>query len=203
MPRTPKENERIRSVTREQILTTAIALFCQKGYYSTSIEDVAKQAGISKGLVYHYFQGKEELLAALVDIRINDIVEVMNAAAAKETPTEQICHIVEGALDDVRRKPEIFRFYLNLFTQPPLDPAIAKYSQKLMDEQARQFQVQTEMFRKLGVGNSVTRSLYFSATLQGIMLMFSTYPETFPLEMVKTQVIEEFCQEAKGAMRFC
>jgi AcrR family transcriptional regulator len=43
MPRTPKENERIRSATREQILTTAIALFSQKGYYSTSIEDVAKQ----------------------------------------------------------------------------------------------------------------------------------------------------------------
>ncbi|MBE9211510.1 TetR/AcrR family transcriptional regulator [Plectonema cf. radiosum LEGE 06105] len=202
MPRTPKENERIRSATREQILTTAIALFCQKGYYSTSIEDVAKNAGISKGLVYHYFKSKEEILAALVDIRINDIVEVMNAAAAKETPTEQIRHIIEGALDDVRRKPEIFRFYLNLFTQPRLDPAIAKYSQKLMDEQARQFQVQTEMFRKLGVGNLVTRSrsdscgvsLYFSATLQGIMLMFSTYPETFPLDMVKAQVIAEFCQ---------
>jgi AcrR family transcriptional regulator len=197
MPRTPKENERIRSATREQILTTAIALFSQKGYYSTSIEDVAKHAEISKGLIYHYFKSKEEILTALVDIRINDIVEVMNAAAAQENPAEQIRHIIEGALDDVRRKPEIFRFYLNLFTQPLLDPAIAKSSQKLMDEQARQFQVQTEMFRKLGAVNPLVRSLYFSATLQGIMLMFSTYPESFPLEMVKAQAIAEFCDEGK------
>jgi hypothetical protein len=94
----------------------------------------------------------------------------------------------------VHRKPEIFRFYLNLFTQPLLDPAIAKYSQKLMDEQARQFQVQTEMFRKLGVVNALVRSLYFSSTLQGIMLMFSTYPETFPLDMVKAEAIAEFCE---------
>lgn len=194
MPRTAKENERIRSATREQILIAAIALFCQKGYYSTSIEDVAKGAGISKGLVYHYFKGKEELLSALVDIRINDIVVVMNAAAAKETPVQQIQHIVEGALDDVRRKPEIFLFYLNLFTQPRLEPAIAKYSQKLMDEQARQFTVQTEMFRKLGATNPQQRSLYFSATLQGIMLMFSTYPETFPLDKLQAQVIAEFCE---------
>lgn len=63
----------------------------------------------------------------------------------------------------------------------------------LMDEQARQFEVQTEMFKKLGVKSLRQRSLYFSSTLQGIMLMFSTYPENFPLEEVKAQVIQEFC----------
>jgi hypothetical protein len=53
----------------------------------------------------------------------------------------------------VQQKPEVFRFYLNLFTQPKLDLVVAKYSQKLMDEQANQFKVQTEMFEKLGVEN--------------------------------------------------
>ncbi|GAA6616893.1 TetR/AcrR family transcriptional regulator [Scytonema sp. NUACC26] len=194
MPRTPAENDRIRRATTEQILKAAMSLFCEKGYYSTSIEDVAKQAQISKGLLYHYFKGKEDLLSAIVDMRINDVLEVMNAAAAKPTPTEQIRHIAEGALEDVRRKPEVFRFYLNLFTQPKFDPIVAKYSQKLMDEQARQFEVQTEMFTKLGVENPRERSLYFSSTLQGIMLMFSTYPQTFPLDRVKAQMIAEFCQ---------
>jgi AcrR family transcriptional regulator len=193
MPRTPEENERIRRATIEHILETALILFCSKGYYSTSIEDVAKQAQISKGLLYHYFKGKEEVLAALVDIRINDVLVVMNAAKTKSTPAEQIRHIAEGALDDVQQKPEVFRFYLNLFTQPKLDPVVAKYSQKLMDEQARQFEVQTEMFCKLGVANPRQRSLYFSSTLQGIMLMFSTYPQSFPLDAVKAQVIAEFC----------
>ncbi len=197
MPRTPEENERIRRATIEHILETALILFCSKGYYSTSIEDVAKQAQISKGLLYHYFKGKEEVLAALVDIRINDVLVVMNAAKTKPTPAEQIRHIAEGALDDVRQKPEIFRFYLNLFTQPKLDPVVAKYSQKLMDEQARQFELQTEMFCKLGVANPRQRSLYFSSTLQGIMLMFSTYPQSFPLDAVKAQVIAEFCGELK------
>jgi AcrR family transcriptional regulator len=197
MPRTPEENERIRRATTEHILETALILFCSKGYYSTSIEDVAKQAQISKGLLYHYFKGKEEVLAALVDIRINDVLVVMNAAKTKSTPAEQIRHIAEGALDDVQQKPEVFRFYLNLFTQPKLDPVVAKYSQKLMDEQARQFEVQTEMFCKLGVANPRQRSLYFSSTLQGIMLMFSTYPQSFPLDAVKAQVIAEFCGELK------
>jgi hypothetical protein len=113
----------------------------------------------------------------------------MNAAAAKPTPAEQIRHIAEGALDDVRRQPEVFRFYLNLFTQPRLNPIVAKYSQKLMDEQAQQFEIQTQMFTQLGVANPRQRAVYFSSTLQGIMLMFSTYPKIFGLDAVKAQAI--------------
>jgi hypothetical protein len=80
-----------------------------------------------------------------------------------------------------------------LFSQPKLDPVIATYSQKLMDEQHLQFEVQTEMFKEMGVKAPRQRSLYFSSTLQGIMLMYSTYPTTFPLDAVETQVIAEFC----------
>ena len=64
-----------------------------------------------------------------------------------------------------------------------------------MDEQAKQFEIQTQMFSELGVAKPRVRSLYFSSTLQGIMLMFSTYPKTYPLEALKAQVIAEFCGE--------
>jgi AcrR family transcriptional regulator len=193
MPRTPAENDRIRRETTERILTTALSLFCKTGYYATSIEAIAKLAQISKGLLYHYFRSKEEVLGALVDRRIEEVLVVMNAAKRKRTPAAQIRHIVEGALADVQRQPEVFRFYLNLFSQPGLEPSVASASQKLMDEQARQFEVQTTMFEKLGIENPRVRSLYFSSTLQGIMLMYSTYPTTYSLDAVKAQVIAEFC----------
>jgi AcrR family transcriptional regulator len=193
MPRTSADNERIRRATQEHILSTALNLFCKMGYYASSIGDIAAQATISKGLLYHYFKSKEEVLAALVDQRINDVLVVMNAATTKPTPALQIQHIAEGALEDVRRQPDVFRFYLNLFSQPKADPVVAKYTQKLMDEQTSQFEVQTEMFQRLGVANPRQRSLYFSATLQGVMLMFSTYPNSFPLDAVKAQMLEEFC----------
>lgn len=193
MPRTPAENERIRRETREQILNATRTLFYSKGYHATSIEDVAKQAQISKGLLYHYFKGKEDLLAALVEQRIEDLLDVMQAAAAKPTPSEQIHHIIEGALADVRQQPEAFRFELNLLTQPKLDPVVAKHSQKLTDERANQFKLQTEMFKQLGVKDPLQRSLYFSSTLQGVALMVATYPETFPLDQIKALVIQEFC----------
>jgi AcrR family transcriptional regulator len=153
MPRTSAENNRIRRATREHILKTALSLFCDKGYYATSIEEIAKQAQISKGLLYHYFKSKADVLAALVDIRISEVLTVMNAAKAQPTPVEQIRHIAEGALADVQQQPDVFRFYLNLFSQPKLDPIVAQSTQKLMDEQSRQFEVQTQMFAKLGLEN--------------------------------------------------
>jgi hypothetical protein len=56
------------------------------------------------------------------------------------------------------------------------------------------------MFRNLGIANPRQRSLYFSATLQGIMLMFSTYPENFPLDPLKAQVIAEFCHVVESEL---
>ena len=57
MPRSPSENERIRQMAKLKILETAMDLFIHQGYHATSISDVAKQAGISKGLLYNYFSG--------------------------------------------------------------------------------------------------------------------------------------------------
>lgn len=49
---------------REQILDAAMRLFGQKGYQGTSIRDIAREVGITEGLIYHYFENKEQLLEA-------------------------------------------------------------------------------------------------------------------------------------------
>lgn len=196
MPRTQEENERIRQMTKEKIRIAAMEVFINQGYHATSIDDVAKHAGISKGLLYNYYKGKEELLATMVEARIDELVQVMEEAFAIGTPDEQITHIVEGAINNVYQKPEVFRFYLHLQTQPESDQVVAKYSKRLIDESARQFKFQCEIFEKMGVKEPNKRSLYFSSALQGIMLMLSTYPKQFPIEEIKEQIIQEFCNSS-------
>lgn len=194
MPRTPQENERIRQLAKEGILKAAMELFITHGYHATSISSIAKHASISKGLLYNYFKGKEELLAAMVDMRIREIAEVMNQAQTMDTPAEQLKYIIEGAIDNVYENPEVFRFYLHLQTQPEADQELIKYSRFLVEENARQFEFQCEIFEKLGTIDARKRSLYFSSTLQGIMLMISTYPQEFPIEEIKEQIVGEFCE---------
>ncbi|MTW85726.1 TetR family transcriptional regulator [Virgibacillus dakarensis] len=194
MPRTPEENERIRKLAKENIITAAMELFIRQGYHATSISDVAKQAGISKGLLYNYYKGKEELLSKMVVERIAKVAGVMKGAKAFETPTKQLKFIIEGAINNVYQHPEVFRFYLHLQTQPEADEELIKYSRMLIEESARQFEFQCGIFERLGVKKPRKRSLYFSSALQGIMLMISTYPDQFPIDEIKTQMIHEFCK---------
>ncbi|MEY8757399.1 TetR/AcrR family transcriptional regulator [Peribacillus frigoritolerans] len=193
MPRTPEENDRIRQASKEKIRAAAMELFIKQGYYATSISDIAKQAGISKGLLYNYYKGKEELLSEMVEARIKEVVEVMEEAFTLNTPREQLEHIINGAIDNIHQKPEVHRFYLHLQTQPESDEDLIKYSHLIIEENARQFEFQCKIFESMGETDSRKRSLYFSSVLQGIMLMISTYQQGFPIEEIKNQIIREFC----------
>lgn len=52
---------------REQIIEAALRVFARKGFNGATNKDVAKEAGITPGLIYHYFESKEELLKAALD----------------------------------------------------------------------------------------------------------------------------------------
>lgn len=193
MPRTSEENDRIRQASKEKIRAAAMELFIKQGYYATSISDIAKQAGISKGLLYNYYKGKEELLSEMVEARIKEVEEVMEEAFTLNTPREQLEHIINGAIDNIHQKPEVHRFYLHLQTQPESDEELIKYSHLIIEENARQFEFQCKIFESMGETEPRKRSLYFSSVLQGIMLMISTYQQGFPKEEIKNQIINEFC----------
>ncbi|MGC8667122.1 MAG: TetR/AcrR family transcriptional regulator [Chthonomonadales bacterium] len=51
-------------IRREQILDAAVKLFAEKGYAGASIRDLAREIGVTEGLLYHYFSSKEQLLEA-------------------------------------------------------------------------------------------------------------------------------------------
>ena len=55
-----------RSVHRENIASSASALFMEKGIAATSMDDIAKAAGYSKATLYVYFENKEEIISILV-----------------------------------------------------------------------------------------------------------------------------------------
>jgi len=169
-------------------------IFIEKGYHASAIDDIAKRAGVSKGLMYNYYKGKEELLAEMVNVRIEEITQVMQAAAALPSPSEQLKHIIEGALSNAKQHPSIYKFYLHLQTQPEKDELLSRYSQMLNDAMAEQFEVQCKIFDKFGIADSRMRSLLFSSTLHGTMLMMSTYPDGYPVEEMKDQIVRQFCE---------
>jgi Transcriptional regulator len=77
MARTEEQNEQIREARREKIRLEALHQFSQKGLCATRIQDIAEGAGMSQGLLYHYYPSKE---AIYIDM-IGDALEKTNQAA--------------------------------------------------------------------------------------------------------------------------
>ncbi|MDQ0061466.1 TetR/AcrR family transcriptional regulator [Paenibacillus harenae] len=194
MPRTPEDNERIRNAAKVKIRAAAIEVFIAKGFHGSSIEDVAKKAGISKGLLYNYFKGKSDLLAELIQTRVEEITQVMEEAARLTSPKERLLYIARHAILNVEEQPRAYRFYLHLQTHPEEDSIISTYTRPLKDEMIRQSRVQVEIFRKLNSPNPEMDSVHFSTALHGIMLMYSMYPNGTPLEALNREMVAAFIE---------
>lgn len=111
-----------RDLAREEkqkiIKEVALELFSEKGYAATSVNEIAKKAAISKGLLYHYFSSKEELLKIIWD----DILRQFDLAKSNEKKTEITDAEAEEFIDKLfelckNNRPQ-WRLYYQLFFQP-------------------------------------------------------------------------------------
>ena len=89
---------------REELLTAAVHVFARRGYEQAGVDEIAAEAGYSKGALYWHFSGKEELLTALLDERIDAPAREM-VALLQSGPTDRDMS-VEAASAFARRLRE-------------------------------------------------------------------------------------------------
>jgi len=68
----------MREVKKGLIMKSALELFANQGFRGTSIHDITKNAGISKGLLYNYFTNKEEPIIEIILKGFNELLRVFN-----------------------------------------------------------------------------------------------------------------------------
>lgn len=71
----------------EELLDAALALFGEQGYRATTLEEVARRAGVSKGTVYLYFASKDDLFRAMVEKNVIALLELAEARVREHTGT--------------------------------------------------------------------------------------------------------------------
>jgi TetR/AcrR family fatty acid metabolism transcriptional regulator len=100
IPRLPTQDPgtRARSDKRERILDAAIKVFAKSGYHGSRISDIAREAGIAYGLVYHYFKNKEEILGSIFEQRWGGFLEALEGIAAERTSAEDRLVSVAGLM---------------------------------------------------------------------------------------------------------
>jgi len=115
-------SSKLTDIKRAQILSGARAMFMEHGFASTSVEKIAKAAGVSKGTIYNYFPSKEILFVALVTGECDGEAQLPDAAELMAAPIENVLtqfgsQCLEGLLHEDQQR--LFRIVLAEVMQFP------------------------------------------------------------------------------------
>ncbi|MGI8760320.1 MAG: TetR/AcrR family transcriptional regulator [Jatrophihabitantaceae bacterium] len=115
---------------REQLLDVGRALFAEKGFEATSIEEIAARAGVSKPVVYEHFGGKEGLYAVVVDREMSDLLDRLTAALSAGHPRQLVEQAALALLTYIEEQTDGFRI---LSRDSPVAGASGTFSSLLND----------------------------------------------------------------------
>jgi AcrR family transcriptional regulator len=188
-PRTEEQYEEIRGGRKASILDAALHVFGEEGYHSASISKISKKAGVSKGLMYNYFDSKEELLKELLDDVFQTIMDSMGIVAGEVITDELLIQHIETSFDVLVENKAHWKLYLSMIMQPivmemameQMLPKIEPYMMSLM-----------EYFQKKGHEDPMVMVQYYTSTLDGVQMRALFDPENYPIEEVKKLIIKQF-----------
>jgi TetR/AcrR family transcriptional regulator, fatty acid metabolism regulator protein len=105
---------------RQQILGAATRVFARKGFYACRVGDIAKEAGVAYGLMYHYFSSKDELLETIFRNTWTQMVERIREVEDAGVPIrEQVRRISALVLRSWSRDPDLVRVLVREITRSP------------------------------------------------------------------------------------
>ncbi len=94
--------------TVERIIAAARALFSEKGYSATHVDEIARRAGVNKATLYYQIGDKDTLYANVIHQVIGDIAQkIARAVAEEDSPEEKLTAYVANIADAVEKNPEI------------------------------------------------------------------------------------------------
>ncbi len=95
---------------RRQILDAAIRVFARQGFHACRVSDIAREAGVAYGLVYHYFDSKEQILNELFAERWSLMLSAIEEVDGRSIPAREKLDAVAGfIIDSYRHDPELMK----------------------------------------------------------------------------------------------
>lgn len=134
---------------REQLVGVARALFAEKGFDGTSVEEIALRADVSKPVVYEHFGGKEGLYAVIVDREVEALLGALTGAlASRAHPRQLVERAALALLGYIEDSPDGFRI---LVRDSPVAQASGTFSSLLGDVSSQVEGLLGEQFSRRGL----------------------------------------------------
>jgi AcrR family transcriptional regulator len=95
---------------RRQILDAAVRVFARQGFHSCRVSDIADEAGVAYGLVYHYFKSKDQVMNELFTERWSLLLAAIDEVDKRDIPPREKLDAVAGfIIDSYRHDPDLMK----------------------------------------------------------------------------------------------
>ena len=99
---------------REEILAAAKKAFAAKGFFPTTMSDIAKESEFGMGTLYKYFKSKDELFFTLIDNKMEEINRLVKRELSQKTSAvERIRKVLKSLFEFIERNRDFFRIYIS------------------------------------------------------------------------------------------
>lgn len=185
----------ITAIRRKEIIDATVRVMAARGWSETSIDEITREAGVSRGLISYHFKDKNELLSGVLE-RSREIFSdaVSGAVAASQDPAEQMRLATRAAILQARDDPVAFEVFLNFSANGATDAVLHAQVQQLYQQfrdvtaQAiRRGQESGIYARTLDAGSAAARH---QGTIIGIALQWLLAPGAFDLEATADRAVE-------------
>jgi len=166
-------DEKLVSKRREQIVAAAVELFSDRGYYRTTIQDIARKAGVSIGLIYQYAQTKEDIL-------------LLSLMSVMETYKQGIPDAATGRTDPLDVLWASLAAYCRVVDRARNAAVLAYRSTKSLPREHRQFLKQVELetneFIAKALRDCIDAGLFREINVELVTYQFVLYAHTWALK---------------------
>ena len=189
-PRSTQQFEEIRENSRNKILDAAFELFARNGFHSTSINQIAQHAGVAKGLIYNYFDKKEDLMSGIIHRGFEEadgiVQEIMQAAPGKDRLRKLIDITFQFLVEKYDYQKLMAQLALQLDQFPDMAQIVQGKYRAMVPMLANELQI-------AGHPDPERHARILGAVFDGIGLQYVVLGTAAPLEEMKADLIAEYC----------
>ena len=185
-PKTPTQFLEIRNERKQLIMDAALEIFAEQGFHHASMSLIAKKAGISKGLIYNYFESKDELMHEIVKTAYTYILHHFSLDNEK-AKFNSIIELVEKTFEMIDENKEFWRIYFLVSMQEEVLPHVQKSIGDVMMPLTKEL---VKIFKTMKVNHPENEAKFFDSLLDGLTLNYILDPEEFNKEFILNKIRE-------------
>jgi AcrR family transcriptional regulator len=185
MPRSKEQYDEIRKQKKQLIMDAALELFAEKGYHATSMSQVAKKAGISKGLAYNYFESKQEILDEILKTGFDSIYSHFDLNHDGVLTRDEFEHFIRKSIHVISENRRFYKLYSAVIMQSDMtDSFVEKYS----DQSKKIMMMLSQFTASMGSKDPEGDVMVISSLLKGASMVIITAPYFFPVKQLEDKV---------------